>query len=845
MIETPGYTPSMVDRDWTANREPVFYMIEAAVEGISGTVVSAPTGAPLEALITTMPRPWPVYSSRQLGDYHRPQRPGVYDVTVWANGYAPVTVSGVTVPITGSVTANAELLPNGQVHAFRVCSTVIDTYYLSHYDNQSYPHYALGAPDGICYSIGPYCSVVLDTGADLQIMDGPGHDFTVVEGYFGDGAEGFSVFGSTGDHRGPWTLIGTGTGTTGFDLRTSGLLSVRYLKIADDNVGPQSGTRPGYDLDAISSAVMIPGCGFIELDKEEYNCSELLQLTVLDSDLNTNPQQVETVSATIASTSETWETVVLTETSPDSPQFAGTIQLSEFEQGPGYLLVQRGDTITARYEDADCEGEPLTVEDTAVAMCPAPELNHHGHSSTELTGDGDGIPEPGESVTLSVTLRNDGTGNAPQLLGTLTTTADRIAFIDPDAEFQPILSGSVGGSSSPHFSFNILSGPPSRQQIPFDLTLISGVGDTYVVEFHMIIGETPVLVIDDNSGGTADVLAANLTEAGFVVSVEPATGTQPATWPLYTFISWCSGSNFNPISNFSHRDALSHFIATGGRLLIEGGETGFQFQSTSFAADVLRIASWSTDIGDDLALALPGHITASYPNPLPSILPLDYASLAYQDVCSPSSAGQALMTWTAQAGSGVILHDNDSDPANGGQSAFFSFNIVRVAEELNARSDLIENIAYWISSLMMPTPTPSPTRTPTSTATATPTRTATFSATPSATSPTSPGTPSESPAPTRSVTITPATSTPTPTPSPNPSSTAVTPTPSPTGSQSPTETAAPTTPPATRTPTPTDTPIVTPTPTPHPIPAADPLGMGVMIATLSLLLGVWVKRTRL
>jgi PKD repeat protein len=83
------------------------------------------------------------------------------------------------------------------------------------------------------------------------IFNGNGDDFRVFES--GGTPEGFICYAGPGKD-GPWTRIGSGTGTTAFDLSsaTGGSISkTRYLKIVDDGNGPSSGTDLGFDLDGV------------------------------------------------------------------------------------------------------------------------------------------------------------------------------------------------------------------------------------------------------------------------------------------------------------------------------------------------------------------------------------------------------------------------------------------------------------------------------------------------------------------------------------------------------------------------------------------------------------------
>ncbi len=123
--------------------------------------------------------------------------------------------------------------------------------------------------------------------------------------------------------------------------------------------------------------IMAAGCGFITLDADLANCDQLLGITVWDADLNQNPGVAESTSIQIHSNSEpSPETVVLTESGPDTSEFFGTITTSDSSSGPGYLLVSNGDQITAHYHDANCEGSPADVYAYAEVDCIGPVISN-------------------------------------------------------------------------------------------------------------------------------------------------------------------------------------------------------------------------------------------------------------------------------------------------------------------------------------------------------------------------------------------------------------------------------------------------------------------------------------
>ena len=93
--------------------------------------------------------------------------------------------------------------------------------------------------------------------------------------------------------------------------------------------------------------------GTLTFDRVSYQCESVLTLSLNDCHLNTDNAVVETVSLPITSTSEpSGETILLTETGPETARFVGSVVLSTTDD-IGVLHVAAGDSVTATYIDAD------------------------------------------------------------------------------------------------------------------------------------------------------------------------------------------------------------------------------------------------------------------------------------------------------------------------------------------------------------------------------------------------------------------------------------------------------------------------------------------------------------
>ncbi|HNQ24450.1 MAG TPA: C25 family cysteine peptidase, partial [Phycisphaerae bacterium] len=151
---------------------------------------------------------------------------------------------------------------------------------------------------------------------------------------------------------------------------------LRYLA----QMGNGSTTRRYFEMYNLlgDPSLRFPGncsdAGTITLDRGLYACQGTATITVGDCGLNLSDQTVDSVTITVASTSEpTGENLTLYETDPASAEFSGTLVLST-TNAPGVLWVAAGDTITATYVDADdgAGNYNVVVTDTAVVDCTPP-----------------------------------------------------------------------------------------------------------------------------------------------------------------------------------------------------------------------------------------------------------------------------------------------------------------------------------------------------------------------------------------------------------------------------------------------------------------------------------------
>lgn len=231
------------------NKPAMLAMTEYAGYGIRGTVTDAVSGQPVAATVF-INNFFPVSNDPVIGDFHKFLIPGVYQVKIAANGYEPQLISGVVVNEREATEISIALQPLAKQFATRIISCQIPS---NNPFDEGFTHAALGPPDSIQYSIGRFGWAVFDMGT--PVVDGEGIDVIVHEN---DATpEGYQFYaGATMD--GPWMPLGTGNGTTGFNLANASLSEARFFKITDDGDGQSQVNNAGFDLDAIEGIIRIP-----------------------------------------------------------------------------------------------------------------------------------------------------------------------------------------------------------------------------------------------------------------------------------------------------------------------------------------------------------------------------------------------------------------------------------------------------------------------------------------------------------------------------------------------------------------------------------------------------------
>ncbi|MFU8844502.1 MAG: M14 family zinc carboxypeptidase [Bacteroidales bacterium] len=211
-------------------------------------------------------------------------------------------------------------------------------------------------------------------------------------------------------------------------------------------------------------------------------------------------------------------------------------------------------------------------------------------------GNSNGIIDPGETVNLLVTVKNNGDIQAIDVTGMISSLSPFIAIGTNAASFGSLIQGQTSQGM-----FEITANPatPPGQSASVTLNLTAN-GGSYTNSFtlNLIIGHIPVLVIDlDGNLNSGNSIQTAIQANGFAADYNTIF---PADLSLYSNLFLCLGiySN-NHVLSATEGQSLAGFLNNGGNLYMEGGDTWYYDPSTTVHPmfNINPVSDGSGDLG--------------------------------------------------------------------------------------------------------------------------------------------------------------------------------------------------------------------------------------------------------
>jgi hypothetical protein len=224
-----------------------------------------------------------------------------------------------------------------------------------------------------------------------------------------------------------------------------------------------------------------------------------------------------------------------------------------------------------------------------------PNLSYSQMEFNDDAGNGDGRPDPGETVDFLITLDNTSDNeDATDVEVTLECDDPDITFINNSNYFSSIPQNSTVNNHSEPIQFTV-----SPDAVPHEATFVlttheGGFELTWTESFLQMIGRPEILIVaDDNGSGNHTWYDQDLR----------ALGTQPDIWEvaengiipdtelsLYPTVFWHTSNEDDPLIP-GEQSLIEDFLNAGGNLLLVGEDIDEQFAGTPFYSDVLHAVS--------------------------------------------------------------------------------------------------------------------------------------------------------------------------------------------------------------------------------------------------------------
>jgi subtilisin-like proprotein convertase family protein len=287
----------------------------------------------------------------------------------------------------------------------------------------------------------------------------------------------------------------------------------------------------------------------------------------------------------------------------------------------------------------------------------------------------------------------------------LTTAGD-----DYELDFPLDPSGLVSGSTVTYrlVATDISGNGNATESGPYDFEIVSGRGHILIID-DLSENKTN----QEDSGSLTDktfqsplLIEGWLNDAGYTTDMIRSSQVKEGSFVGYDAVVLSSGQSFFPVTYDEVRNQLVSYEAAGGRILVEGGETGYVSGiNPGYPEFFEKVLHSSTSLGEGgytfhPTMGMEDHVFMHRPHPLPEtlsfgLLPgqIDYR---VSDLNTPTpDAGVLYSSYLSSQGGGVIFHDDNTGPDQG-QVVYLSF-AVNFLKEAVARMMVENAMAYLLT----------------------------------------------------------------------------------------------------------------------------------------------------
>ncbi len=251
-----------------------------------------------------------------------------------------------------------------------------------------------------------------------------------------------------------------------------------------------------------------------------------------------------------------------------------------------------------------------------------PKLALQAFSLIDTLGNGDGWADPGETVELVVSVRNQpGYTDADSVSLKIRTDDPGLVLLDSLATIDQIPAGSTRNHEDDPFSLEVLSSPLHFADL--ELLISAQPGDYAAAEtLRIVVGRPSLLLVDDDEGADYErYYFSALDDLGVVYDHYDASKLDSSPrLHSYEAVIWFTGDDRTTTLIQSDIDSLESYLDDGGNLFITGQNIGYDIGNEAFfynylhslyVADEQQEENWvmgvsGDPVGDGLSFVIQG-----------------------------------------------------------------------------------------------------------------------------------------------------------------------------------------------------------------------------------------------
>ncbi len=241
-----------------------------------------------------------------------------------------------------------------------------------------------------------------------------------------------------------------------------------------------------------------------------------------------------------------------------------------------------------------------------VGWLSGPIVKYSSHVIQDPTGNGNGMADPGESITMPLTLKNWGlpvTG----VSATLTTADPYITITGNYSIFSNmVLDQTSTGATA--YAFSASPGTPNAHVATFTLNIVGSGYDT-TSSFDIQIGLEPVLLVDDDNGYTYETYYQNALTAGgygyYYWNVKTKGSPALSDLTKREVVVWFTSLERDlTLTGLDERN-LTSYLNRGGNLFLSSQDYLLE-RFEDFAQDMLHVTAFTGETSSSIETGVAG-----------------------------------------------------------------------------------------------------------------------------------------------------------------------------------------------------------------------------------------------